>query len=259
VTQALIGVAFAGAVALLALRLRALTPGGAFAAWIVGACIFGAGGWPYAAVLFAFFIPSVVLSRIGRARKRELVDIGKHGARDAWQVVANGGVAALGAILSAATHAHALAAAFAGAFAAASADTWGTEIGTLVNARPRSILTLRPVAAGLSGGITFAGTLAEIAGACAVALVAWPLGIGTWWSVAAGGVAGAFADSLLGASAQALRYCPQCARACETDPHVCGSKTELARGLRWMSNDAVNACATAIGAGVAYALFAVRP
>jgi uncharacterized membrane protein len=162
-------------------------------------------------------------------------------------------------MLSAAMHAHAIAAAFAGAFAAASADTWGTEIGTLVNARPRSILTTRPIAPGLSGGITLAGTAAEVAGACFVALVAWALGIGTWWIVAAGGVAGAFGDSLLGASAQELRYCPHCARTCETDPHVCGSATALVRGVPWISNDAVNACATTIGALVAYALFASRP
>jgi uncharacterized protein (TIGR00297 family) len=257
VTQALAGIAFAGAVALLAWRARSLTPSGAGAAWIVGSCVFAAGGWAYAAVLFAFFIPSTLLSRIGRARKRGLVDIGKHGARDAWQVAANGGVAALCAVLASVLHAHALAAAFAGAFAAASADTWGTEIGTLMKGTPRSILSLRPLATGLSGGITTVGTLAEIAGACAVGAVAGALGAGTLLIVAAGGVAGALADSVLGASLQELRYCPQCKRECETDPHVCGSVTVLRRGFPWMSNDAVNACATAIGALVSFGL-AVR-
>lgn len=246
--QPLVGVIFAGAVALVAWRARALTADGALAAWIVGACVFGAGGWAYAAVLFAFFIPSTLLSRIGRARKRLLVDIGKHGARDAWQVIANGGVAALCAVLAAATHTNAASAAFAGAFAAASADTWGTEIGTLAKMRPRSILTLKPLATGLSGGVTLAGTLAEIGGAGAVALVAWPLGIGAWWIIASGGFAGALADSLMGASLQELRYCPQCERDCETDPHLCGSRTTLRRGAAWFSNDAVNACATALGA-----------
>lgn len=249
--QAFIGIVFAGAVALLAWRARALTTSGALAAWIVGACVFGAGGWTYATVLFAFFIPSTLLSRIGRARKRSLVDIGKHGARDGWQVAANGGIAALCAVLAAATHANAIAAAFAGAFAAASADTWGTEIGTLMRQPPRSILTFERLAAGLSGGVTTAGTLAEVAGACAVALVAWALGIGAWWIVAAGGIAGALADSVLGASLQELRYCPRCERDCETDPHLCGESTTLRRGAAWFSNDAVNACATAIGALVA--------
>lgn len=249
--QAIIAVVFAGAVALVAWRMRALTANGALAAWIVGACVFGAGGWTYAAVLFAFFIPSTLLSRIGRTKKHLLVDIGKHGARDAWQVGANGGVAALCAVLAAATHANSIAAAFAGAFAAASADTWGTEIGTLARMPARSILTLKPLAAGLSGGVTLAGTLAEIAGACVVGLVAWALWGGAWWTIAAGGLAGAIADSILGGSLQELRYCAQCKRDCETDPHVCGAKTTLRRGAAWFSNDAVNACATAIGALVA--------
>lgn len=246
--QILAGIALAAVVAVAAWRAHALSRSGALAAWIVGACVFAAGGWPYAAVLFAFFIPSTLLSRLGRARKRALVDVGKHGARDAWQVAANGGVAALCAVLAAAAHAGPIAAAFAGAFAAAAADTWGTEIGTLAKGRPRSILTFRKLPTGLSGGVTPAGSAAEAAGAVLVGLVAWGLGIAPWWAVAAGGMAGALADSILGAFAQDLRYCDACGRACETDPHACGARTRTIRGAAWMGNDAVNACATAIGA-----------
>jgi uncharacterized protein (TIGR00297 family) len=257
VQQILFGAAFAALVALAAWRARALTSSGALAAFVVGACVFGAGGWPYTAVLFAFFIPSTLLSRIGRARKRELVDIGKHGARDAWQVFANGAAATLCALIAGATHALPAAAAFAGAFAAASADTWGTEIGTLAKQAPRSILTLKPLATGLSGGVTLAGTLAEIAGALFVAIIASSLRVGPLFAITAGGVAGAIADSILGATLQELRYCPQCVRNCETNPHICGSATTIIRGYRWMTNDAVNLCATATGAIVA-ALLCMR-
>lgn len=244
-------------VALLAWRARALKIGGALAAFAVGACVFGSGAWPYAAVLFAFFIPSTLLSRAGRAVKRRLIDTGKHGARDQWQVLANGGVAAACALATAAGHSPALAAAFAGAFAAAAADTFGTEIGTLVRATPRSILTLRPVARGLSGGITFAGTTAEIAGALFVAAVAWVCGVSLLIPVAIGGIAGALVDSLLGATAQELRYCTACLRECETDPHACGTATTRIRGIGWMNNDAVNAAATLSGALIAGLLYTV--
>jgi uncharacterized protein (TIGR00297 family) len=254
VQQLEFGAALAALVALVAFRVRALTVSGAVAAFIVGTCVFGAGGWPYAAVLFAFFIPSTILSRIGRARKRELVDAGKHGARDAWQVFANGGIAAICAVLAIIKHSPALAAAFAAAFAAASADTWGTEIGTLAKAPPRSILTLRPLPTGLSGGITLPGTIAEVAGASFVGIIASALHIAPWWVVTIAGIAGAFADSILGASAQELRYCPQCARTCETEPHICGSPTTIIRGYSFISNDAVNFICTLTGGIIAYLL-----
>jgi uncharacterized protein (TIGR00297 family) len=247
-----LGALCAAAASYLALRAHALTPGGALAAFVVGAATFGALGVSGAALLLTFFVTSVALSFVGRARKRGL-DMAKPGARDGGQVLANGGVAALCAILSLWGDAR-FAAAFAGALAVANADTWGTEIGTLSARAPRSILTLRPVAAGLSGGITLAGTAAEIAGAGLIAGVAALLSVHWTLAVFAGGVAGAFVDSLLGASLQGLRWCPQCRRACETEPHSCGANTTLVRGASWFGNDAVNTVATATGALIAFVL-----
>jgi len=78
-------------------------------------------------------------------------------------------------------------------------------------------------------------------------------GNGPGFAVFAGGVAGAVADSLLGASIQSLRWCQQCARATERDPHACGSATRPLRGFTWFGNDAVNFSATIVGAGIAFA------
>ena len=248
--QLVLAVLLAAGVALVAYRARSLSASGAIAAFAVGTVVFGAGGWPAALVLFAFFIPSTVLSRAGRARKRALLDVGKQGPRDAWQVLANGGVAALCVLL--ALHLGApLLAACAGAFAAASADTWGTEIGTLAAGNPRSILTFQPIERGLSGGVSFTGSLATVAGACCVAAVAWLAHLGPFLPIALAGVAGGFLDSALGASAQALRRCPACGVDCETDPHHCGTPTVLRRGFGWIENDAVNFAATLAGAVVA--------
>jgi uncharacterized protein (TIGR00297 family) len=227
-----------------------LSRSGLIAAAIVGALVWIFAGLSGVAVLLAFFVPSVAISRIGRERKRELVDIGKQGPRDAMQVLANGGVAALAAGLS-----HwfgtPMLVAFAGAFAAASADTWATEIGTLAKGAPRSILTLRPLAPGLSGGITAQGSLAQIAGATVVALVAALVHVAPFWPVLIGGVAGSLLDSLLGATLQTLRYCPQCRRDCETNPHACGTATSVRRGFSPIGNDVVNFAATICGAAVA--------
>ena len=249
-TQLAIGALLALVIAAVAYRTNALSRSGAIAAFAIGTATFGAGGWQAALVLFAFFLPSTILSRIGRARKAQLVDVGKHGARDAWQVLANGGIAAVCIVVSQ-RYGLPFAAAFAGAFAAASADTWGTEIGTLARGTPRSILTFRSLATGLSGGITVQGTIAEFAGAAVVASTAAALHIVPFVSVFIGGVTGAFVDSLLGATIQALRWCPTCERACETNPHVCGTPTSVRRGAAWFDNDVVNFAATFTGATVA--------
>jgi uncharacterized protein (TIGR00297 family) len=238
--QAILGGVLAAAVALFAYRARALTAGGAAAAFVVGAIVFGSAGWSGAAVLFAFFIPSTLVSRIGNRRAP---------ARNGWQVLANGGVAAICVLASHGSER--FGAAFAGAFAAASADTWGTEIGTLSRTAPVSILTLRRVVTGRSGGVTILGSAASICGALVVALVASAVRVAPFWSVAGGGIAGALLDSVLGASLQALRWCPACRDDCETRVHRCGSATVLRRGAGWLENDGVNFAATLGGAIVA--------
>lgn len=235
--QVALGSALAAAVALIAYRTGALSRGGTAAAFAIGTAVFGAAGWPGAAVLFAFFLPSALLSRGGQTRS-------------GWQVLANGGVAAICAVL-AARGGVPLAAGFAGAFAAASADTWGTEIGMRWGRTPISILTFRPVEAGRSGGITLVGSVATLGGAFCVAVVAELVHIAPLWSVALGGIAGALVDSVLGASLQALRWCPSCACECETRRHACGTLTHMRRGLSWIENDAVNLAATLCGAVVA--------
>ena len=83
-----------------------------------------------------------------------------------------------------------------------------------------------------------------------MALVAGAVHLASSLPIFIAGVVGAFADSFLGASAQALRYCPACARDCETDPHVCGTPTVLRRGMSWLGNDAVNLAATLAGAAI---------
>lgn len=253
-----IGAIVSSAIALAAYRTRSLDGAGAFAAFAVGTATYGALGLPGAAILLAFFSTSVALSRVGRARKRALlVDVGKTGPRDAAQVFANGGIAAVCALLALWVDPR-FAFAFAGALAAATADTWGTEIGTLARARPRSIVTLRPVAAGLSGGVTLPGTLAEVAGALLIAGVTSTIGFGgnatrAFAAVALAGIVGALADSVIGGSLQSLRFCPQCRRSTEREPHGCGANTTPIRGAAWLGNDAVNIAATLVGAAVGFA------
>ena len=217
-----------------------------------------AAGWRWAALLVAFFVATTALSRVGGARKaaRTADVVAKGGERDAVQVLANGGLfaaAALGAVVVP----HPAWTAFGvGTLAAATADSWATEIGTLAARPPRSVLGWRPVPTGTSGAVSAAGSLASVGGALFVAALALLLGFPTAVAAGAalGGVAGAAADTLLGATAQARRRCPRCATGTERIVHGCGERTQAAGGLPWMDNDVVNLLAAAVGGLVTAAL-----
>ena len=70
-----------------------------------------------------------------------------------------------------------------------------------------------------------------------------------------GGLAGALVDSPLGASVQAIYYCPTCEKETEKRTHGCGTPTRQERGWRWLNNDMVNFFSSLIGALVAAGLF----
>jgi uncharacterized protein (TIGR00297 family) len=249
-------------IAALALATGALTLPGAVAAVVIGAlCILA--GWGWAALLILYFVVAVAFSKLGAEAKTRRTGsvVAKSGGRDAIQVLANGGVFALAAFAAAhATSAAAalLAAAAAGALAASASDTLATEVGTFVGGEPRSISHWRSVPAGTSGGVTIAGSLAMLGGALLVAFAALGLRLTPHVAaVALGGIAGAIADSLLGAQLQERRRCPHCDVATERRIHDCGTVTEHAGGIARLDNDLVNLCATIVGAAVAAALAVV--
>lgn len=244
-------------IALAARRAGSLSSSGAAAA-VVSGTVAVAAGWTWGALLILFFVAGSAASRVGgQAKVARLGDVvSKQGARDAVQVFANGGAFTAAAILHLA-HPSPLAMSLgAGALAAAAADTWATEFGALARTPPRSILDGRPVAPGMSGGMTALGTTASVAGAALLAggalLAGWPGRVAL--GALAGGVAGALLDSLLGAALQARRRCPACDRLTERIVHGCGTPTAPAGGVAWMTNDVVNLLATLGGAGIASAI-----
>lgn len=251
-----IGLAVAGLVAWAARRAGSLSHSGATAATLVGGLAVGA-GWSWGLLLIAWFVASSLLTKLGVSKKieRSRATLTPAGARTATQVWANGGVYGLAAIASVLSRESGWELVALGALAAAAADTWSTEIGLLFGGQPRSILTGRPIAAGLSGGVTVAGSLGGVLGAAFVALVATFIAPGVSpLRVAVAGIIGGLGDSLLGATVQNLRRCARCDAYTERATHDCGSSTDFARGWTWMSNDTVNLAATFIGAGAALLL-----
>jgi uncharacterized protein (TIGR00297 family) len=188
-----------------------LTPAGAAAALAVGAATVWGTGWRGLVLLLAFLVSGSLLTRGG-------------GRRTAAQVFANGGVAALAALLGSWP-------AVAGAVAAATADTWATEIGAHSRTPPRLITNGTAVSPGANGGITILGTAGGVLGAAMIGALSWLLGHpGLSAVVVAGaGVSGMLIDSLLGATVQGPND-------------------------RWLDNNSVNFAMTLAGAAIAAAL-----
>lgn len=252
-----LGFLLAVVIALVAWRARSLTASGALAAVAIGTVAVSA-GWSWGILLVLYFVSSSALSHF-RKRDKDAVAGGrveKAGERDGVQVFANGGVFMLSAMAYTREPQLLWQLAGAGALAASAADTWATEIGVLSKSRPRSILTLQPVDAGVSGGVSPSGTLAALvaAGMMAVAarLLEWPPAAAL--AALVGGVAGCMLDSLLGASLQSRRHCDTCGQATEQRVHRCGNPTRHVGGVAALNNDGVNLLATVGGAVVGVAI-----
>ena len=215
-----------------------------------GTATFGFGGRPGAAALVAFFVSGSWLSR--RSPVAGEVVAAKGHRRDEFQVLANGGVAALGAVAAGLGVGRGHGAVL-GALAAAAADTWASEIGVGSASPPRSIVTGRTVAPGTSGGVTRRGWVAALGGAllvgCAsVAASAKPrLGWVALPIAALGGLSGSLVDSLAGATLQAAYVCNTCRAPSETPRHSCDAEAALVRGQPWVTNDLVNLLGTLAG------------
>ncbi len=243
---------------LTARRRDALSSSGAVGAATVGTAVFGAGGPRASALLLIFFGSSTLLSRSSRrdttAKTQARDQSGPR--RTLAQVFANGGVPAALALLSLRDRSPRVMAAYAGALAAANADTWATEIGQRSAIPPRMITTGQTAPPGVSGAITPLGLVASLAGAGLVSVTsaalyrrhpAHALGI------VAAGTAGSLADSILGATLQAVYVCRRCAQRTEDRGHRHDDSPPaltLVRGLPIMTNDTVNLCASLTGATI---------
>jgi Predicted membrane protein len=167
------GAAIAAAIVLLAYWRRSLSSDGAVAAFVLGVTC-SAAGWGWAALLIGFFLTGTILSRYKADRKSERTSsvVEKGGNRDAWQVLANGGVFSAVAAASILHPSPIWMILGAGSIGAAAADTWATEIGVLSSATPTSIISGQPVTTGQSGGVTVVGTVGGAFGAVAMAIIA---------------------------------------------------------------------------------------
>lgn len=236
---------------------KALTAGGAVASIIIGAVIAFAFSLYGLLLLGAFFISSTVLDRLLEKNNHDPENRfeEKGSRRDAFQVAANGGWAAVASGLFLITQHPVWLAGFIGTLAAANSDTWASAIGKRSNESPVTVLSGKPVPAGQSGGTTKAGNMGAAAGSlfiilCGSALFFLPEHIPLTWSVwpvlFAAGFAGQWIDAVSGAFLQGLYRCGVCGNLTEKRQH-CSSRTSLIKGSKWVNNDSVNLICTFAG------------
>ncbi|MGI8924257.1 MAG: DUF92 domain-containing protein [Fimbriimonadales bacterium] len=233
------------AAGLLCWTLGLLTFGGSITAAIVGAAVWQAGGWAWAAPLLIFFVTSARLSRMGGKPGQS-----ETGPRNAKQVISNGGPSTVCAILYTVAPDPGLPAAFLASMCAANADTWATELGTRFGRNPFRISNLEPAEGGRSGVVSNWGLLAAFIGSAAVASAAPLLDLASMLpALTVVGFTACLLDSLLGDLVQAV-YTDDEGR--ERERPI----GKLTRGWRWIDNNAVNLISTTAAAFAGYLLAA---
>jgi uncharacterized protein (TIGR00297 family) len=247
----MVGAAMAAVVAACSYKLRFLSENGAIATFLLGAVVFGIGGWKFALPILSFFILSSVLSKLGKRKKAiEANTFEKSSRRDMWQVWANGGVAGTIVLLYYLYPHPSWFYIYLASVAAATADTWGTELGVFSKSNPRHILTFRRVPTGTSGGISLLGTIGGLIGSFFIAAHLWlnQSGILLVFLITLAGLLGSVLDSIIGAAVQAQYKCPRCGKCTEKIYHCNGIPTVLHSGYTWINNDFVNMTCTSSAA-----------
>ena len=196
-----------------------------------------------------------------RANAKEGGDAKQGKARDHWQVLANGGIFMLLAMLaflnesgwldsflgihtevlrfSETCHLLALI-----SLSVSCSDTLSSDFGRVWGGSPRNIITGKRLIKGVSGGVTGAGFVGAFLGAMSIAIfVFWTelssLGssVSIFWLIAFFGFIGSILDSVLGVLFQA-KYLDDSGN--QVDSSESGRRS-LTAGYRWVTNDVVNA------------------
>jgi uncharacterized protein (TIGR00297 family) len=185
-------------------RKSILTRYGSIIVHLLGIFYFGVLGWAWSIPVVLFFFSSVLFTKInglvyGKAPETN--------TRNAWQVFANVIFATLSSALYLVTGHDIYIHFYITLVAAVTADTWASELGPVFNRKCFSLADRSIVEAGVSGGISIAGSLAALAGSLIVSATSCYLffsrvDMSLVIILALAGFAASFVDSLLGAYAE---------------------------------------------------------
>ena len=246
-------------VVIFALSKRALTGWGVFAAICVDLAISITLGNYGFVLLMTFFTVSVLIDKIKKHAKHAGRDEELKGdCRDHMQVLVNGLIPALCAVLYFFSRNPAFGVAFVASLAEALADTAASGVGAFSKST-FDLFRMKPCKKGMSGGMSVIGTLTSLGGAALVSAVALAFGaVDFRLALVAFGAAfaGALFDSFLGSVFQVKLKCTVCSELTEKHEH-CGAKTAHAGGLTLIDNDVVNLLSALFAAGFAITLYSI--
>ncbi len=210
-------------------------------------------------LLLSFLLLSVAIDKIKKSAKKRRDEVTKKsGARDSVQVVANGVIPAIFAILFLFTNNYVFVVGYVTALAECFADTAGSGFGAL-SKRAFDVFKMKSVEVGISGGMSPLGTVSSLLSATLISAIALPFGIIDYKVCiicAVCGFVGSVFDSALGSIAQAKYKCVKCSAITEKEHH-CECETILISGIKQIDNDAVNFISCAFASLISMLVFCI--
>jgi uncharacterized protein (TIGR00297 family) len=183
-------------------KFKKLTLQGSLAAGVVGLSVYLADHYRGLLLLLVFFVLSVLATSHKKALKFKLnPQSDQSGGRTAAQVFANGGVAAICALMGIADPERLpiYLVMLASSLASALADTLSSELGIVYGRRYYNAITFKKDSNGLDGVISLEGTVIGAIGAFLVGISFAGFSV-TAVLIGLAGVIGNFADSVIGAT-----------------------------------------------------------
>ena len=239
---------------------RALTTWGLVGALVLDLVVsltFGNFGF---VVLLSFFVGSLAVDKIKKRRKKADTITKKEGTRDLVQVVANGLVPLVMALLYVITLSPAFLVGYVAALAEAFADTVASGLG-VYSKTTFDPFKMKRCECGISGGMSVVGTLSSFIASIIIALIPFAFGLYgmNLWPVAIAALSafgGVVFDSFLGSVLQIKYTCRICGALTEREQH-CNRPTARHSGFAFFDNDVVNLLSGVFAAALAATLTAV--
>lgn len=237
------------------IKFKLLDLSGAIAASLLGATVVLFAGWIWLIPLAFFLLSSTLISKLPFMKKSGRA--AKEGRPRDWkQVFCNGGVFGILSTvycLSTPFYQDDIFVLMLVSMAVATSDTWASEIGVGVGGKVIDLVSFKKVDAGMSGGISFAGTIASVVGAAAIGSLSFMLlpflhqSLDAFLIVIIAGFSGMLLDSLLGALLQG-KYLSNTGDLLDFK----SKESQLLKGFDFIDNDLVNLISQLIVLGFAF-------